>query len=98
MDIIGKIIKDQIKSIDLWALQAYGATDFSSLEETNQREGGLSFQVSGLHLKGTVLIELTWRDEYKISFIREDGTIQKEIDHVFCDQLVDVLDYIEHGD
>ena len=97
MDIIAKIIKDQIKAIDFWALPSYAAADFKSLTETDQREGGLSFQVNGLHFKGMILIELTWMDEYRISFVREDETVEKIVDHVYCDQLVEVLDYIERG-
>jgi hypothetical protein len=98
MDIIGRTIRDQIKAIDFWALAAYAATGFKSLEETENREGGLSFQVSGRHFIGKVMIELTWMDEYRISFVRGDETVEKMIDHVYCDQLVDVLNYIEKGD
>jgi len=98
MDVIAKTIKDQIKAIDFWALPAYAATDFKALKETDKREGGLEFIVSGRHFKGKVMIELTWMDEYRISFIKKDGKIEKIVDHVYCDQLVDVLDYIETGE
>ena len=95
MDIIGQTIKNQIKAIDFWALPSYAATNFKSIEETENREGGLQFQVNGFHFQGKVLIELTWTDEYKISFIREDETVERVIDNVYCDQLVGILDYIE---
>lgn len=97
MDIIAQTIRNQIKAIDFWALPSYAATDFKSLTETDQREGGLEFKVSGRSFIGKVLIELTWADEYRISFIRDDETVEKVTDHIYCDQLVEVLDCIERG-
>jgi hypothetical protein len=37
-------------------------------------------------------------DEYKIIFLNQKGVPIKEVNGVYCDMLVEVLDYIENGD
>ncbi len=37
-------------------------------------------------------------DEYKIFFLNQNGILIKEVNGVYCDMLVEVLDYIEYGD
>jgi hypothetical protein len=94
---IAKTIINQLQNLDKWALPAYASTNFVALEETDKREGGIQFNVSGYHFKGLVIIELTWLDEYRIAFIK-DGTTIKLADHVYWDQLIQVLDFIEEGE
>jgi hypothetical protein len=95
---ISKIIIEQINSIDRWALGAYGSTKLFEIPECSKYSGGLMFTVNGKKHKGNVLIFLKWSDVYKIVFMSEDGLPVKEVDEVYCDMLVDVLDYIEDGD
>jgi hypothetical protein len=95
---IAKIILEQIKSIDYWALGAYGAKNFYSLPESKEYAGGLSFFVNGMNHQGTVFIYLKWTDEYKLVFTSTDGSVKKEVDGVYCDMLVEILDFIEKDD
>ena len=94
---IAKTIIDQINSIDRFALGAYGAKNFIAYEETERYEGGLSFYVNGLHFQGKVYVMLNWLDEYEIRFVDENQTTVNEVKGVYCDMLVDVLDFIEDG-
>ena len=95
---IAKIIIEQINSIDRWALGAYGSNNFYHIPESPEFAGGLIFSVNGLVHKGKVKILLTWMDEYKINFLNQNGISIKEVNGVYCDMLVEVLDYIEFGD
>jgi len=93
---IPQIIISQIQSIDNWALSAYGSNNFYSIDELSEYQGGLGFSVNGLHHKGEVKILLKWVDVYEIQFLNNSEII-KQYDDVYCDMLVDVLDYIEIG-
>lgn len=92
---IARTILEQIKFGDKWALMAYGACNYVALPETKEYQGGLQFQVNGLKHKGIVRIQLKWIDTYTISFHNKKGDIVNEVEDVYCDMLVDVLDYIE---
>lgn len=92
---IARTIIEQIKYADKWALMAYGSRNFVALPESKEYQGGLQFQVNGLSHKGTVRIQLKWIDTYSITFINKRSEIVKEVDDVYCDMLVDILDYIE---
>ena len=94
VDIANTIIQ-QIKYADKWALGAYGAQNFTSLKECDVFQGGLKFQVNGYNHQGSVVIQLKWVDTYTISFIDVKGSIVKSAYGIYCDQLVEVLDYIE---
>ena len=52
--------------------------------------------VNGLHHKGEVKILLKWIDVYEIQFLNRSEII-KQYDDVYCDTLVEILDYIEIG-
>ncbi|WP_158729054.1 MULTISPECIES: hypothetical protein [unclassified Flavobacterium] len=92
---IAKTIIEQIKYADKWALMAYGSKNFLALPESKDFQGGLQFQVNGLKHKGTVRIQLKWIDTYTILFISKKGDTIKEVKDVYCDMLVDILDWIE---
>jgi methylaspartate ammonia-lyase len=92
---IARTILEQIKYVDKWALMAYGATNFIALQETKDFQGGVKFKVNGLKHKGTVMVQLKWIDTYTITFVNNNGVAVKEVEDVYCDTLVDVLDYIE---
>jgi hypothetical protein len=92
---IARTIIEQIKYADKWALMAYGSRNFIALPESKDYQGGLQFQVNGFHHKGFVKIQLKWIDTYTITFISKKGEIVKEVEDVYCDMLVDVLDFIE---
>ena len=76
---------------------AYGSTNFYSVQESSEFQGGLTFKVNGLHHKGQVSILLKWTDVYVIKFIKNGKSI-REVEEVYCDMLVEVLDYIEFGE
>jgi hypothetical protein len=93
---ISQIIISQIQSLDNWALSAYGSKNFYTIGESSEYQGGLGFSVNGLNHKGEVKILLKWIDVYEIQFLTNSEII-KQFDDVYCDMLVDVLDYIEFG-
>lgn len=92
---IAKIILGQIKYLDKMALMAWGAKNYVALPKSKEIQGGLRFKVNGLKFRGWVKIELTYLDEYSISFINENLEIEKVYHGVYCDMLVDIIDYVE---
>ena len=94
---ISQIIIHQINILDRWALPAYGSKDFNLIEESKDYQGGITFKVNGLKHKGQVSILLKWTDVYVINFIKNGKSI-REVEEVYCDMLVEVLDYIEFGE
>ena len=94
---ISQIIISQIQSLDNWALSAYGSKNFYSISESSEYQGGLGFSVIGLNHKGEVKILLKWIDVYEIQFLT-NSEITKQFDDVYCDMLVEILDYIEFGE
>jgi len=83
-----EIIKQQLYDFNTVMVWSWGVHDFIG----NNEERSLIFKVSGHHFKGTVVIKLTWEDLYLIKFINPMGTVVKEVDGVFCDQMNDVID------
>jgi hypothetical protein len=92
---IAQTILNQIKYLDKNALMAWGAKSFCAISETKTRAGGLSFQVNGLTHIGWVTIELDWLDTYKVVFTNRKRAVVKTIEGIYCDMLIDVIDYIE---
>lgn len=92
---IAQIILDQIKYADRSALMAWEANSFCAISESKEFEGGLCFKVNGLKHKGWVKIGLRWADDYSIIFINQNREVVKTIEGVYCDMLVDVIDWIE---
>jgi hypothetical protein len=92
---IAQTILNQIKCLDRYALMAWGAKSFCALSENKTRAGGLSFQVNGITHKGWVTIELDWLDTYNVIFTNKNRKVIKTFDGIYCDQLVDIIDYIE---
>ena len=92
---IAQTILEQIRYFDRSALMAWGAKSFCALSENKQRVGGLSFQVNGLSHKGWVTIELDWMDTYTVIFTNRSREVVKSVEGVYCDMLVDIIDFIE---
>ena len=92
---IAKTIISQINYADKWALMAYGSRNYVALPESKEYQGGLQFKVNGLHHKGFVRVQLKWIDTYTITFLNKKGDVKKEVQDVYCEMLVNVLDYIE---
>lgn len=92
---IAKIILQQIHYTDKWFLAAIGAKNFLALPESKMFQGGVRFNCNGLKHKGVVEISLRWVDDYTISFLSKTGEELKSVEGVYCDMLVDVLDWIE---
>lgn len=92
---IAKTILQQIQYADKWFLPAIGAKNFLALPESKMFQGGVRFNVNGLKHKGIVEISLRWVDDYTISFLSRTGDEIKSVEGVYCDMLIDVLDWIE---
>lgn len=92
---IAQTIIQQVIALDPWAFGAFGSSDFIPILECSDYAGGLSFKVNGKRHKGNVMIFLKWSDVYQIIFVSKDGIPVKEIDEVYCDELVIAPDYIE---
>ena len=41
------------------------------------------------------MIELRWVDDYTVSFLSKQGDVLRKVEGVYCDMLVDILDWIE---
>ena len=92
---IAKIILQQIQYFDRWFLQAVAAQNFIALPPSKEFQGGVKFAVNGLKHKGFVAIELRWADDYTVSFLNRTGEVIKQLEGVYCDMLIDVLDWVE---
>ncbi len=92
---IAKTIISQIKFTDRSALMAWGAQHFAAVSESKEFQGGVSFQVNGLVHKGWVSIKLRWVDDYTIIFTNRKRDVVKTLEGIYCDQLVEVIDWIE---
>ena len=92
---LARTIINQINATDKWFLPAVGATNFAAISEKNGFAGGLEFQVNGLKHKGWIKIRLTWADNYTISFINKNREIAKRVEGIYCDELIEVLDWVE---
>jgi hypothetical protein len=92
---IAKTIIQQIKACDFWFLGAVGAKNYLALPESTEFQGGVRFKVNGLKHKGYVSIELRWADDYTIKFLSRAGAVTKTVEGVYCDMLVDILDFVE---
>lgn len=93
---IAQTIINQIKCSDRYALMAWGAKNFVALPESKEFQGGVRFKVNGLTFKGWVVVELTWLDEYKVSFMNSRAEVVKESSGVYCDMLVNIIDWVEN--
>lgn len=92
---IASTILQQIKCLDYSALMAWGARNYIALPECKEFQGGVRFQVSGLKHKGFIMVQLRYVDDYTISFIKSNGEMVHQVEGVFCDMLVEVLDWVE---
>lgn len=92
---IAQTILSQIKYADRCALMAWGAKDFVALSESKEFQGGVRFKVNGLTFKGWVSIELRWMDDYTVTFINKKAAVVKVVNGVYCDMLVEVIDFVE---
>lgn len=93
-------IRNQINSQSPFALMSYGAMNFIASPETDRYKAALSFRVNGFKHKGYIRIELAWNDTYTVTaFKLRKGEVKEcgSYDHVYFDQLVDVLDGLVEG-
>jgi hypothetical protein len=92
---IAKTIIEQINYADRSALMAWGANNFCAISNSKEFEGGVSFKINGLKFKGWVKIGLTYKDDYSVLFINKKREVAKTVEGVYCDMLVEVIDWIE---
>jgi hypothetical protein len=88
---IAKTIHSQIKTIDYWALGAWGAKDLVAMND------GLKFKSSGMvGWKGQVYVKYNeGTDLYDIEFFRIRGAkvfVDDIVEGVFVEDLVNVID------
>ncbi|MDB4350213.1 hypothetical protein OAA38_00210 [bacterium] len=88
---IAKTILAQIKTIDPWAMNAWGAKDLVG------KESGLQFKSSGMvKWKGIVSVNyIAGADHYDLEFgkIRKyEYKVTKKVEGVYADQLVELID------
>ena len=89
------VYDQQIQYADRWFLPAIGAKNFLALPESKMAQGGVRFSCNGLKHKGVVEISLRWVDDYTVSFLSKVGDEIRSVEGVYCDMLVDVLDWVE---
>tara|TARA_Y100000004_G_C8825336_1_gene373761 strand:+ start:115 stop:462 length:348 start_codon:yes stop_codon:yes gene_type:complete len=106
---IASTIRDQILTLDPYALMAYGASKFVALSKEHAKDlaalGGLKFKVNGLKHKGHVIISLMGNDTYtvrtcKITLTGKNAgrvVFKEEAEDVYADQLIDILDRFVEG-
>ena len=92
---IAQTILNQIKYTDRSALMAWGAKGFTAQLESKEFQGGVKFLVNGLKFKGIIRIMLRWVDDYTLTFTSVSGKEIKRFEGIYCDQLVEVIDWIE---
>jgi hypothetical protein len=92
---IASTILKQIRVLDRVALMCYGAKNFKVLQESKQFQGGVQFSVTNLRHKGSVKIQLSWVDDYTVTFLNTKNNEVKEFTGVYCDILVGVLNWME---
>lgn len=72
-------------------VMSWGSHNFIG-HQINSREGWLKFKVNGHHFQGWVKIILQANDTYTIQFISNNNNVEEEIDYVYFDQMVDIID------
>ena len=92
---LAETIVSQILTLDKWALGSYAAQNLKVLGTDEDFIGGLEFSCNGYNVKGKTTIKLHWNDTYTISFYNRNNNLMKTVEGVYCDQLVEVLDFIE---
>lgn len=92
---IAQTIISQVNAIDTWAFGCYAAQKLQVIPQQEDFQGGLKFQCNGYNVKGYTTIQLHWNDTYTISFYNRNNNHMKTVEGVYCDQLVEVLDFIE---
>lgn len=90
---VQQTILDQIKATDRWALGAWGARQLKAYGTT------LAFRVNGTKFKrGWIEVEyVEGLDTYTVRAIqiyKAERKVKKEVDNVYCDMLVSVIDGI----
>ena len=85
----------QIRTIDKWALGAWGARQFIATNDPP----GVQFLVNGRKFKGKVIITLNGKDLYDVEFgiIKMPNWVSKHKEHdIYVEELVKVIDdYVE---
>ena len=88
---VAKIIMNQIKALDKFALASWGSKNYISSPNS------LTFDVRGSKFRGKVIIKLNKRDTYDVEFgtIRKmEYTVKQTTKGVFVEQLVNAIDNV----
>ena len=93
---IANTIIQQIRYTDHSAMMAWGVSkQVVATKSTKEFQGGIQMCVNGLKHKGYVHVQLRWVDDYVVTFLDKKLKLVKEVTGVYCDMLVDVIDWIE---
>jgi hypothetical protein len=68
---------------------SWGARAFTNIEHK-----ALRFYVNGRFHKGHVYISVNGKDLYDVVFTTSMGTIKKEMNDIFCEDLAEIIDNI----
>lgn len=93
---IAQTIINQIRCTDRMAMMAWGVSKHVvATPSTKEYQGGVQMCVNGLRHKGYVQVQLRYVDDYVVTFLNKKLEVVKEVVGVYCDLLVDVIDWIE---
>lgn len=94
---IANTIIQQIRYTDRMALCAWGVSKHViATPSTKDYQGGVQMCVNGLRHVGYVQINLRYVDDYVVTFLNKKLEVVKEVVGVYCDQLVEIIDWIEN--
>ena len=80
-------IRRQIISGGAIKVMSWGTNSYAALDKYTLR-----FKVQGRLHKGFVTVALTVMDDYNVKLLDELGKTVKTVQHVYCDNLTDVID------
>lgn len=80
-------IRKQLYAGGKMKVWSWGAHAWTAIDKYTLR-----FRVSGHLHKGVVTVFLTPMDVYTVKLLKLDGTVVKEINDVYCDELTDIID------
>jgi hypothetical protein len=91
---IAQTIVQQVKAFDPYAFMAWGAEKMQVIPAQGAVLGGLAFKMNGAKLKGYVRVSLMACDTYTLEFLDKRGVAVKELEDIYCDQLMHAIDSV----
>ena len=82
-----KEIRRQIFAGGVIKVMSWGANSWTAIDQYTLR-----FKVQGFLHKGFVTVCLTPMDVYEVKLLKNNGTVVKTIENVYCDELTEIID------